>query len=761
MTKCDRMMCYLWEDTDSKLTEIKFGDHWVHNSTWQEAVEDVTKYVRGTLARQKYKYDQGRVILHKIWDASEYARYVNKFYPHSKLDDHIRKLALMHRLGGDVHEMDVDDAIIRVNQELAKIHHTLPPARLSTMQTVMAQQVCDHFDAGTQVILAELCARFGKTIWSGAVAHELQAELVVVASYVKTVFASFAKDLTSFEQWSTYCHVDTQAADWQAQVQSALTKGQKVIAYLSMAPGSKRNARISWLFDQPVETMLILDEADFGSHTQNQALPLKQVIKPEHRVLIMTGTNSDRASKFWNVQRMVSVTYPELLVQKTHSVQALAANAPAVTQNYLISFETDIQRDVLMPSLSMYQLDLSVPVAQSVAQGEFDDPEMKLLPSWSKFAAHPVKSKGFFVRILETVFLGKHQVEAANVDLQTLNWFGRDKHKVTMMFLPHQTGVNSGALKAAGAIAAQALPAWRVITLGGGDIRVGNMRVKNANAERVVREQIDQAAKQNQSVLILASQMAQRSFSIPEITELYLAYDAGQAGATIQKMSRVLTPGSDPNKVGKIISLSFDPNRDDKFDVMLLETAQNIHKRQPDRDPHDIMAEVLSTMDIWKGGAHSGVKVIKDEFLQEALSRKSISKVLGSIADLGKWDPAKIRELAQGVVQYSRVNPVAATPKGKVKNLLPKPKPKLGQKNVDAKLQQQARERIVAVAENTDMLISLSGQTTIRAALEVISQDAELCEDIQNEFGVRWDLIRDLYEDQVINPFILSLMKGR
>ena len=459
MTKCDRMMCYLWEDTDSKLTEIKFGDHWVHNSTWQEAVEDVTKYVRGTLARQKYKYDQGRVILHKIWDASEYARHVGKFYIHSKLDDHIRKIALMNRLGGDVHEMDVADAIIRVNQELAKVNQTLPPAALSTLQAEIAEQVVTEFEAGKQIMLAELCARFGKTIWSGAVAHELESDLVIVTSYVKTVFASFAKDLTSFEQWAHYAHVDTQHVDWQSKVSEAFQAGKRVIAYVSMAPGTKRDARISWLMGLTVSTLLILDEADFGSHTPKQAQALKSCVRPEHKVLIMTGTNSDRAIKLWQIEHMVSVTYPELLVQKRLSEHALA-NGAAKKQavDTLAFFEKDLTRDCVMPHMSLYQLDLSVPVAQSAALGEMDA-EMTLLPSWAKFAAHPVKSKGFFVRILETVLLGKHQVESANVDLQTLNWFGRNQSKVAMMFLPHQTGVNSGALKAAGEIAQQALPA--------------------------------------------------------------------------------------------------------------------------------------------------------------------------------------------------------------------------------------------------------------------------------------------------------------
>ena len=152
-------------------------------------------------------------------------------------------------------------------------------------------------------------------------------------------------------------------------------------------------------------------------------------------------------------------------------------------------FKIETSRDLLVPDMRLFQLDLSEPVMQSVAAGEFDDEDMKLLPSWSKFAAHPQKAKGFFVRMLETVFLGKHGVDTANVDLQTQNWFGRERQKTAMMFVPGSTRVKDGQLAAIGVIAQSALPAWRVIVLGG-NILIDGQKVRNANAERKVREQM-------------------------------------------------------------------------------------------------------------------------------------------------------------------------------------------------------------------------------------------------------------------------------
>jgi hypothetical protein len=420
-------------------------------------------------------------------------------------------------------------------------------------------------------------------------------------------------------------------------------------------------------------------------------------------------------------------------------------------------FKRDVTRDLLIPDMRLFQLDLGEPVMQSVAAGEFDDEDMRLLPSWSKFAAHPQKAKGFFVRMLETVFLGKHGADEANVDLQTQNWFGRERQKTAMMFVPGSTRVKDGQLAAIGVIAQSALPAWRVIVLGG-NILIDGQRVRNANAERRVMEQIEQAKRLNQSVLVISSLMAQRSFSIPQLTELYLAYDSGEAGATIQKMSRVLTPGSDPRKVGKIISLSFDPNRDDKFDSMLLETTFNMHRNSPQKSAAELMSEVLATVDIWKGSAHTSVKVDKDSYLTQVLARKSVSRVIGSIADLSSLDKTTIKELARGKVSYSRADPVASAPKGKTKILPKRNKPNEIEKDTAVEELRRARERITAIVDNIDLIRDTSGCSQILQALDAIDADPSVQEDIGLEFGVQWSVVRRLFDAGIIRREWLELI---
>ena len=302
---------------DPLVGESKFGDHFVNRDcTFEEAKQDTIRYMRTQYPRRSRYFDSD-AVLKKVWDISEYAKSQDKFYGASKIDDVIRRhIGKPGTQGKEYHKLGFDELNTKVNLFLAKQGQPLIDAGLSTKQYQIAEEVLDAFNKGSKIILAELCARFGKTIWSGAVAVESKSQLVVVASYVKTVFTSFATDLVQFQQFADYEHIDCSDRDYQNKINKALESGKQVFAYLSLNNGSKRQERIDFLFGRKESTMLIVDEADFGAHQLKQALPLIEAINESIKVIIMTGTNADRAATHWPIDTIVSVTYPELLMQK-------------------------------------------------------------------------------------------------------------------------------------------------------------------------------------------------------------------------------------------------------------------------------------------------------------------------------------------------------------------------------------------------------------------------------------------------------------
>jgi hypothetical protein len=390
-------------------------------------------------------------------------------------------------------------------------------------------------------------------------------------------------------------------------------------------------------------------------------------------------------------------------------------------------------------------MDLSGPVNAAFKKNLVTDEDFLELPSWAKFAANPTKSKGFFVRTLKALFLGEGNHDELNVDMQTN--YTREGHRVAMMFLP--SNIRNENIKVVGQIAKETLPAYDVIVLSGA-VTYNGRKITNRTAERTVKEVLE---KKN-NVLIISALLAQRSFSIPEITELYLAYDRGETGSTIQKMSRVLTPGT-LDKVGHIFSLSFDPNRDDKFDSMIIETALNYKKRNNVKSLQEALQEVLRTIDIYDCTTDGPKKVDVTSYIDAVMQRKGISRVLGKIADLSKLSATDIKALASGNVNYIRNELVKITESGKTKIALKKNR---GTSKSVKKDIAKAREVIVTIIENLDVIIYGTGTRILTDAMHKISKDVNLRKCVEEEFGVPVETITYLFTKQVISQDWVELI---
>jgi hypothetical protein len=411
-------------------------------------------------------------------------------------------------------------------------------------------------------------------------------------------------------------------------------------------------------------------------------------------------------------------------------------------------FSVDVSRHQLVVDVEFYQMNLAsvVEIARTSEPDAFIEDGV-FLPSWSKFAANPVRAKGFFTNMLQAVLEGKGSDDSLNADYQT-GRRAKEGMKVAMMFLSGST--TNANLQEIKPIAEQALCGFRVVLVSGAE------DISNATAERTVKEEIELATKTGQHVLILSAGMAQRSFSIPQISELYLAYDTGDNGATIQKMSRTLTPHK-VGKVGRVISLSFDPNRDDKFDSMMIETAQNYKKNHGIKDLKQALRDVLRTVDIFKCQPDGAVKIEVDEYLAQALARKSIDRVIGKIAPVNELTAAEVRALASGNVDVFRAARKEAAARGKTRLVAVKTKSSGIRSSASEKDLKLAREMIVTISENID-IIRYYGGSTIEEAFALMDADGvSIQNDVTEQFGVDYDLVKCLVLTNFINRDLLDL----
>ena len=732
------MFCYLWWEK-SNPNECKFGERWVFDG--QDPEREIWKRIKSSLGVRKDLLRDGSIVLETFWDVTEYAKKYDRYYKQSRVDDHIRPhIGFRKGSTGEIHELPPSEVKLKVDQLLAKVHQPLPMVGLSAWQARSAEQLIEALGQGKTTIVAELCARFGKTIWAGALARETRTQLTLVVSYVLTSFASFQKDLSGFEQFKDLVVIDTQDDEYQEVIDTALSKGKQVVAFLSMCVGSKRQKRIDYLFGKSVSRMVIVDEADFGVHRSGQAKPLIDARQDNDSIVLMTGTNADKAASFWPVDKTISTVYPELIMEKRVPQKSYPTT--------LKHFEIDPTRHDLVVDMEFYQMDLKSAVEfarQSDPEAFVDDGVY--LPSWSKFAAYPVKAKGFWTRMLEAVFLGQHGWDELNVDFQT-GRRAKEGQRVAMMFL--SGSIRNENLEEAAFLAQQALPGYKVVAVYGDEM-------SNKTAEIKVKEEIEKAKRNDQSVLIISAGMAQRSFSVGEITELYLAYDSGDSGATIQKISRALTP-SDQGKVGRIVSLSFDPNRDDKFDALLLETALNYKRTHRLKSAKEALRDVLRTVDIFRCSPDGSVKIEGDDYLEQAIERKSVTRVAGKTSDLSKLNAEQLQAIATGSVTAFRAAKEEKTERGKTRILNNKKSANGTKIDISSeKLLAKVREVITGVIENLDIIVYGTGKTILADAFDDIRKDSTKKLVVEQEFGLDFDLITELFENDIINKDLIEL----
>jgi hypothetical protein len=151
--------------------------------------------------------------------------------------------------------------------------------------------------------------------------------------------------------------------------------------------------------------------------------------------------------------------------------------------------------------------------------------------------------------------------------------------------------------------------------------------VKGEDAEQFVNDKIRIAEQNNKQVWIIASQMCQRSFSIPEINVVLLTYDNGDAGATVQKMSRALTAGNE-EKIGHIISLSINGNRDDKIAPMILDAAKKVAEHE-NIDIVTALKKVMKTTPIFQMGEDGyNMQLDPDDYSKEVFSSSNSHRIM-------------------------------------------------------------------------------------------------------------------------------------
>jgi len=411
-------------------------------------------------------------------------------------------------------------------------------------------------------------------------------------------------------------------------------------------------------------------------------------------------------------------------------------------------FQKDTNRDKVYASVEGYQLDLR-PVVNKAKQLHDNLDE---LPSWAKFVENPKKGKGWYITLIEGMFNGKHNLYGVDIErLVDSTDAELSERRVAMMFFPDNTKVES--LNEIRKITQNILSGWEVIDLNSNTVKNGG------ECESKVDEVINSTDK---NVLIISAKMAQRSFSEELIDELYLAYDKGQDGATIQKMSRALT-SNNPNKVARVFSLSFDPNRDDKLDTMVFQAALNQVEKKGKSDIREELKRVYNSIDIFSCNDKGVAEKLKvDEYVKQALEKKGISRVMGKKSDLTLLTKTQIQALLNGNVDYLRNEMKKRAEMGKTKDSKPKVSDRPKTVKPSESDIEKVREVVISIIEHSDVIMLAArnkGAKNITEALEVFEEN-KWTQILEDEFGVKYEVVKYLFTMGIIKGEWVNLLHG-
>lgn len=247
---------------------------------------------------------------------------------------------------------------------------------------------------------------------------------------------------------------------------------------------------------------------------------------------------------------------------------------------------------------------------KAAVEQEFTD--VNILPSWTKVWGRPNANKDFIGKLLQSL-VGEDSLRPE------LNLSALAEEQVDCFML--LVSANKKEMKQIADIAARYIPDYAVKVLNG-DFTTN----KNAQTETI--QELNEAHNAGKKgMMIIANAMGSRSYSIGAIQATVIAFDRGSVDATTQKVSRCLTPpkkdnamydGSTEKEYGIIVDLSFDPNRAENIERIVLEEAIQIQRDGTDaEDFAQAVKYVLSSVNMFKVNEYGHpVEVTEEEMFK-------------------------------------------------------------------------------------------------------------------------------------------------
>jgi hypothetical protein len=125
-------------------------------------------------------------------------------------------------------------------------------------------------------VIANLCPRFGKTIWSlmlfNAISNQYGNRVMLLPAYWLSVHSSFESELNEFDDFLDIALIDPNKEGAELTAAHALDNGQRIIIPVSLhGDFDEWSIKHKWIAKiNNNDIFMFADEGDFGTHAENQ-----------------------------------------------------------------------------------------------------------------------------------------------------------------------------------------------------------------------------------------------------------------------------------------------------------------------------------------------------------------------------------------------------------------------------------------------------------------------------------------------------------
>jgi hypothetical protein len=368
-------------------------------------------------------------------------------------------------------------------------------------------------------------------------------------------------------------------------------------------------------------------------------------------------------------------------------------------------------------------------------------------PSWTKIWGKPNGNKSFISKL----FLSLTGEEALRQEINLSNLTGESIDCFMML-----VSANKREMKQIKDIAERTLPNYHIKVLNGD-------YTSNRDAQYETTKEINEARIAGKDgVIVIANQMGSRSYSISEIQATVIAYDRGSVDATVQKVSRCLTPGNtyagDKKEVGHILDLSFDPNRSENVERILVDEIVQVSKSE-NLDFPAATTFVLSSIDCFKVKYGTAVEVTEEDMFEILGNNENLLRVADVTVDVNS--ALDLIETLANVKAGGKLDKKMRDAINNAKNTV-----KEGEKSNREPTDEEKREleKIINAAiralnmSATSVYNLADGGNSYRECLTLISANDDNEAEFEDLFGVPTSMVEVILDRELLNEPILDVI---